>query len=125
VTWPAWPSVLLVIMAHEPRRFVDRVSYITSPGYGEGGNWRQDAGLPGGGPAAVITTLGVLRFAEPSKEMYLHSVHPGVTVEEVQAATGWELRIATDVSETPSPTDGELRLLRQFDPHGFWTGVPR
>jgi glutaconate CoA-transferase subunit B len=115
----------LIIMAHELRRFVDRVSYVTSPGYGEGGNWRQEVGLPGGGPAAVITTLGVLRFAEPSKEMYLHSVHPGVTVEEVQAATGWELRVATHVGETPPPTDDELRLLRQFDPQGFWTGVPR
>ncbi len=113
----------LAIMAHEPRRFVERVNYITSPGYGEGGTWRHDMGLTGGGPSAVITTLGILRFEEQSKEMYLHSVHPGVTVEEVQAATGWDLRITSDLQETPPPTADELRLLRQFDPQGFWTGA--
>lgn len=115
----------VVIMTHEPRRFVDRVSYVTSPGYGDGHTWRQDVGLPGGGPTAVITTLGVLRFETQSKEMYLHSVHPGVTVDDVQAATGWALRVAADVGATPPPTDDELRLLRHFDPQGFWTGTTR
>jgi glutaconate CoA-transferase subunit B len=114
---------LLIIMAHEPRRFVESVSYVTSPGYGNGGNWRQEVGLPGGGPSAVITTLGVLRFAEPTKEMYLHSVHPDVSVAEVRAATGWDLRVAAEVHQTPPPTEIELRLLRQFDPQGFWTGT--
>ena len=75
---------VLIIMAHEPRRFVDKVRYITSPGYGDG-NWRQEIGLPGGGPSAVITTLGILRFDELTKEMSLHSVHPGVSVAEVLA----------------------------------------
>jgi glutaconate CoA-transferase subunit B len=112
---------VLIIMAHEPRRFVDKVSYITSPGYGDGGNWRQQMELPGGGPSAVITTLGVLRFDAATKEMYLQSTHPGVSVAEVQAATGWELRIADDLHETPVPSAAELRLLRQFDPQGFWT----
>jgi glutaconate CoA-transferase subunit B len=112
---------VLIIMAHEPRRFVDRVAYITSPGYGDGGSWRQQRGLPGGGPSAVITTLGILRFDACTKEMYLHSVHPGVDVATVRAATGWELRIADDLHETPAPGAEELRLLRQFDPQGFWT----
>jgi glutaconate CoA-transferase subunit B len=112
---------VLVIMAHEPRRFVGKVSYVTSPGYGDGGNWRQKVGLSGGGPSAVITTLGVLRFEAQSREMYLHSVHPGVAVAEVKAATGWDLRVADSLHETPPPTDEELRLLRQFDPQGFWT----
>ncbi len=111
----------LAIMAHEPRRFVERVDYITSPGFGEGGTWREDVGLPGGGPSTVITTLGVLRFDATSKEMILHSVHPGVTVEDVKAATGWALQVATDVCETPPPTASELQLLRAFDPQGFWT----
>jgi glutaconate CoA-transferase subunit B len=112
---------VLVIMAHEPRRFVEKVGYVTSPGYGDGGNWRPEVGLSGGGPSAVITTLGVLRFEAQSREMVLHSVHPGVTVAEVKAATGWNLRVADSLHETPSPTDKELRLLRQFDPQGFWT----
>jgi glutaconate CoA-transferase subunit B len=114
---------VLIIMAHEPRRFVERVSYITSPGYGTGGRWRQETGLPGGGPSAVITTLGVLRFDDQTREMFLHSIHPGVTVAEVQAATGWNLRVAPDLHETSPPTDAELQLLRRFDPQGFWTGA--
>jgi glutaconate CoA-transferase subunit B len=112
---------VLIIMAHEPRRFVEKVGYVTSPGYGDGGNWRQKVGLSGGGPSAVITTLGVLRFEGQSKEMYLHSVHPGIAVAEVKAATGWDLRVADSLHATPPPTDEELRLLRQFDPQGFWT----
>jgi glutaconate CoA-transferase subunit B len=112
---------VLIIMAHERRRFVEKVGYVTSPGYGDGGNWRQKVGLSGGGPSAVITTLGVLRFEAHSKEMYLHSIHPGVTVAEVKAATGWDLRVAASLHETLPPTDEELRLLRQFDPQGFWT----
>ena len=113
---------VLIIMAHEPRRFVEQVGYCTSPGHGHGGTWRGDMGLPGGGPSAVITTLGVLRFEMSTKEMVLHRVYPGVTVQEVQAATGWALRVADDCQQTPPPTADELRLLRQFDPHGFWTG---
>jgi len=112
---------LLIVMAHQRRRFVEKVDYITSPGFGEGGDWRERVGLRGGGPSAVITTLGVLRFRRDSKEMYLASYHPGVTVEEIKANTGWELLVADDVYETPPPTAGELSILRQHDPEGFWT----
>ena len=112
----------IIIMKHEKRRFVEKVDYITSPGYGDGGNWRQRVGLPRGGPATVITTLGVLRFDPITKEMVLASVHPGVTVAEVRANTGWDLHVAAEVSETPIPTSTELTILHQFDPHGFWTG---
>lgn len=112
----------IIIMAHEKRRFVPRVDYITSPGYGDGPGWRARVGLPRGGPTAVITTLGVLRFAPDTCEMVLASVHPGVIVEQVVDATGWPLRVAPDVSETPEALAEELALLRRFDPHGFWTG---
>jgi glutaconate CoA-transferase, subunit B len=112
----------LIIMKHEPRRFVERVSYVTSPGYGDGPGWRERVGLPRGGPSTVITTLGVLRFDEESKEMVLTSVHPGVTVDEVKAATGWPLRIAANLAETPEPKGEALEILRRFDPQGFWTG---
>jgi glutaconate CoA-transferase subunit B len=78
-------------------------------------------GLRGGGPSAVITTLGVLRFRKDSKEMYLASCHPGVTVEEIKANTGWDLLMADDVHETPPPTAEELNILRRHDPQGFWT----
>ena len=111
----------IIIMKHEKRRFVEKVDYITSPGYGDGDNWRQQVGLPRGGPATVITTLGVLRFDTETKEMILASVHPGITIDEVKASTGWELRVADDVSETPIPTAAERDILRRFDPDGFWT----
>lgn len=113
----------IIIMAHEKRRFVPKVDYITSPGYGDGGNWRERVGLPRGGPSTVITTLGVLRFDPDSKEMMLNSTHPGVTVEEVLENTGWPLRAAANPAETPEPTEVELTMLRQFDPDGFWTGA--
>ncbi len=112
----------IIIMSHEKRRFVPRVDYITSPGYGDGGEWRQEVGLPRGGPSTVITTLCVLRFDPKSKEMVLASVHPGVSVEQVRANTGWPLKVASDLTETPTPTFDELTALRRFDPQGFWTG---
>ena len=112
----------IIIMSHEKRRFVPRVDYITSPGYGHGPGWRRSVGLPRGGPAAVITTLGVLRFDEKTREMELASVHPGVTVEDVIERTGWPLKISPDLSQTPEPTVEELDILREFDPDGFWTG---
>jgi glutaconate CoA-transferase, subunit B len=115
----------VVIMAHERRRFVERVDYITSAGHGTGGDWRARTGLPGGGPAAVITTLGLFRFDAATREMVLASVHPGATVDEVRAQTGWPLRLAADVAETPPPTVQELAMIRRFDPEGFWTGARR
>jgi len=69
----------------------------------------------------VITTLGVFRFHPDTGEMVLAHVHPGVTVEEVQAHTGWPLRLAPDLCPTPEPTPEELAVLRRFDPDGFWT----
>ncbi|MBI3075920.1 MAG: CoA-transferase [Deltaproteobacteria bacterium] len=112
---------LLIIMAHERRRFKARVDYVTSPGYGDGGDWRRRMGLPRGGPAAVITTLGVLRFDPEGGEMYLDACHPGVTPEQVQAATAWPLRVSPQVGVTLPPTEPELRIIRQYDPQGFWT----
>ena len=111
----------VTLMSHERRRLVDRVSYVTSPGHGDGPGWRQRLGLPGGGPAAVVTTLAVLRFPEGGGEAYLASVHPGHTVEEVQAETGWDLAVAPDVGTTPAPTEEELAQIRRLDPEGFWT----
>jgi glutaconate CoA-transferase subunit B len=111
----------IIIMTHQKRRFVPQVDYITSPGYGDGDNWRERVGLPRGGPSAVITTLGVLRFHPDTKEMVLAAVHPGVTVEHVLANTGWPLLVAGAVTTTPAPTAGELAIIRRFDPEGFWT----
>lgn len=111
----------IIIMKHERRRFVDKVSYITSPGFGDGRGWRENNGLMGGGPYAVITTKGILKFDSETKEMILDSVHPGVTVEEVIENTGWNLKSISKIKRTKPPSRFELRLIRKFDPNGFWT----
>jgi glutaconate CoA-transferase subunit B len=108
-------------MSHERRRLVERVSYVTSPGHGDGPGWRRRHGLLGGGPAAIVTTLGVLRFPEDGGEAYLASVHPGHGVNEVRDETGWALRVADDVAVTPAPSAEELAQVRRLDPDGFWT----
>ncbi len=112
---------LVVIMPHEKRRLVERVSYITSPGHGDGNGWRARVGLPRGGPSAVITTLCVLGFDATTGEAVLRSYHPGQSVESVRAETGWNLRVAPDARETPPPTEEELAIIRRYDPQGFWT----
>jgi glutaconate CoA-transferase subunit B len=112
----------IIIMNHEKRRFVPLVDYITSPGFGTGAGWRRKVGLPRGGPATVITTLGILQFDPQSREMMLVSVHPGVSVDTVKDDTGWPLQIADKLMETPKPTEKELNMLQRFDPQRYWTG---
>src|SRR5947209_9699206 len=103
---------LVSLMEHEPRRLRERVDFITSPGYGDGSReWRKRKGLVRGGPSAVITTLGVLRFDPSTHEAYLASYHPFTDPQEVQGRTGWTLRIAEDCQPTPPPSTDELRLI--------------
>ncbi|TAN32835.1 CoA-transferase [bacterium] len=112
----------VTLMSHERRRLVERVSYVTSPGHGDGTpGWRERNGLLGAGPAAVITTLCVLRFPEGGGEAYLASAHPGHSVDEIRRETGWELKVAAGVGKTSPPTEAELAAIRRFDPDGFWT----
>ena len=111
----------VVLLAHTRDRLVERVSYLTSPGYGEGNSWRRIRGLPArSGPSAIITSLSVIRFGADG-EAFLASVHPGVRVEEVLAATGWTLRVADKLAETAPPSQFELAVMREIDPNGFWT----
>ncbi len=109
-----------MLLEHSKRRLPERVAYITSPGNGDGPGWRQRVGLPRGGPAACITTKALLRFGEDG-QAYLASVHPGVTVEDVVANTGWALRVPANVAQTPPPTAEELAVIRDYDKQGFWT----
>ncbi len=111
---------LAVVLPHQPRRLPERVDYLTSPGYGTGADWRKRVGLPRGGPAVIITDLGVLRFNGESKEAELASCHPGCSPDEIVKATGWDLRFSDDLHETPSPTQEEISILRELDPEGFW-----
>ena len=102
----------IIIALHEKRRFPEKVDYITSPGWLEGRDSRQKAGLIRGGPSVVVTTKGVLRFRTDSKAMYLASYHPGLTAQAVADDTGFDLDIE-GATETPPPTPGELHILRE------------
>lgn len=110
----------VAMIDHTPQRLPQRVSYITSPGNGDGPGYRRRRGLPRGGPEAIITTKAVLRFGEDA-EAYLHSCHPKIAVEDVVASTGWELRVSEHITETPPPTEGELQAIRAYDKESFWT----
>lgn len=110
----------VALLEHSRHRLPERVSYITSPGNGDGAGWRKRVGLPRGGPAAVITSKCVLRFGEDG-EAFAASVHPGVTVEDVLADTGWKLKVGADVLNTPEPNQAELKAIREYDREGFWT----
>jgi glutaconate CoA-transferase subunit B len=111
----------IIIMNHERRRFIPKVQYVTSPGYGEGGKWREAQGLSGGGPSRVITSMGIFAFELETREMILTSNHPGVSVEQIKNETGWPLRIAPDARETEPPSKDELAVVRKYDPKRVWT----
>src|SRR5712692_1497963 len=120
---------LAIIMQHDRHRLRERVDFVTSPGYGypneqgpAGTAWRKRVGLPRGGPAALITTLGVFTFDPENGEALLLSYHPGTTIEKVQEQTGWKLRLAVDCVETVPPGAQELKVIREYDPNGVWTG---
>jgi glutaconate CoA-transferase subunit B len=112
---------MIVAMKHEKRRFVNRVDFVTSPGFLSGGDSRRAAGLTAGGMFRVVTNLGLLGFDEGAKRMKLLALHPGVAPEQVQENTGFELLIDADLPITDPPTDNELAVLRHLDPDRLYT----
>ena len=111
----------LFVNEHSPRIFVERCDFVSTVGWAGGGaDARRRLGLPGGGPRYCITPLAVMDFDEQSKRMRLFSVHPGVSVEQVRAQTGFELMVPSRVPVTPLPTAEELAILRgRVDPQGL------
>ncbi|WP_027000640.1 CoA-transferase subunit beta [Eisenibacter elegans] len=105
----------LVVMRQSPRSFVDKVDFITSAGYLDGGDARQALGIRGEGPVAIITDLGILKPDPVSKEFVLTHTHPGVTVAEVRAQTGWDLKVAPHLATTESPDAHYLHTLRTLN----------
>lgn len=117
----AYSGRTFIILPHDLRIFVEKVDFISAVGYGDGPGYREKYGLKGGGPAKVFTTKAVLGFHPESKRMVLESVHPGVTVEDVVANTGFELIIPDHVNETAAPTAEELQIIRtQIDPKSYY-----
>jgi len=112
---------MIVAMKHEKRRFVRAVDFVTSPGFLIGNNSRRDAGLIAGGMYRVVTDLGMLGFEADSKRMELLAVHPGITADQVQQNTGFELLVAPDLPTTDPPAEDELAVLRHLDPDRVYT----
>jgi len=110
-TWAALGRTI-VFIRHERRRFVERLDYLTTPGYLDGPGGRERAGYRHGGPGCVISDQALLRFDETSKEMCLARYYPGTTPEEVQAHTGFPLDLSR-AAPLDQPTAEELRILRQ------------
>jgi glutaconate CoA-transferase subunit B len=109
---------LLIMAAHERKRFAEKVSYISSPGYLEGGAARSRFGFPGGGPSAIVTTLGILRPNAKTKEFELAAWFPFSSIEEIKANTGWDLKVSAEAHIAAAPTEIELAALRQVDETG-------
>ncbi len=103
-----------VVMAQTARSFVERVDFITSFGFGEGGDHRQRLGLRTAGPTRVITDLCLMEPDPVTKELTVVSIHEGVTQPQVSAATGWPVRFAAPMATTPPPTADELTMLRDL-----------
>jgi len=108
----------LIMASHESRRFMERVDYVSSPGYLDGGDARKKAGFVGGGPSAIISTLGILRPNPETKEFFLDAYFPFTSVEEIKDSTGWHLKVSPDVKQVPEPSERELKNLREVDATG-------
>ena len=105
---------IFITMSHSKRAFVEKLDFVTSLGHGQGGDDRKKLGVTTDGPTKVITDLCVLEPDAVTKELTVASLHPGVTREQVIAATGWKIKFAAKVGETPPPTDKELKVLREL-----------
>ena len=103
---------IFIIMAQGKRSFVDKLDFITSLGFGEGGDHRERLGVKTKGPTKLVTDLCVFEPDPTTKEMTVVTIHPGVTREQIQENTGWTVRYADKVTETPAPTAKELEELR-------------
>jgi glutaconate CoA-transferase, subunit B len=112
---------MIVAMRHEKRRFVEKVDFITSPGWIRGDETRRESGLPAGGMHRVVTDLAVFGFDEKTRRMKVLALNPGVTRDEVQDNTGFGLVFDDDLGTTAPPSSHELAVLRELDPQRLYT----
>jgi glutaconate CoA-transferase subunit B len=104
-----------IVMRQSPRAFVAKLDFVTSLGFGDGGDHRRRLGVATAGPTMVVTDLAVLGPEEGTNELVVTALHPGATREQVVAATGWPIRFAAAVDETAPPTADELEVLRALN----------
>ena len=113
----------IIIVRQDKRRFVDKVDFLTTPGYLDGPGARERAGLPEEtGPYRVISQLGVYGFDQATKRLQLLALHPGVTVQDIQANSSFEILIPDEIQTTRPPSEEERRLLHEIDPTGMAIG---
>ncbi len=115
---------VLVVTNHDKRRFTEKLDFMTTPGYLTGPGARETAGLsPETGPYRVITDLAIMGYHDETKRMQVLSLHPGVTLEQVQENTGFQIHAIESVETTLPPNEDELRILREeVDPHRYIIG---
>jgi glutaconate CoA-transferase, subunit B len=113
---------VIIVTAHEKRRFVPKVDFVTSPVWLDGGDARRRAGLFFGGVSRVVTTLGIFGFDSATRRMRVEALHPGVSRAQVEEHTGFPLLDAAEVTQTPPPTADELDMLRALDPERRFLG---
>lgn len=106
---------VLIILKQSARSFVDKLDFVTSVGHGEGGDSRKRLGLPGAGPVGIITDLCIMEPEADSNEFVVTTLHPGVSREQVTAATGWAVRFADELVYSEEPTEVELTALRELE----------
>jgi glutaconate CoA-transferase subunit B len=112
----------IIIIRHEARKLNEMVSFVTSPGYLQGGRGREKAGLRGG-PSRVITDKAVFGFDPESKRMRLESIHPNITLEDVLSNMNFEPIVPGELPVTAPPTAEQVRLIREeIDPEGMYSG---
>ena len=106
---------VFVILRHAARAFVEKVDFVTSFGHGQGGSSaRDELGMKTKGPTLVVTDLCLMRPDPATKELVVTSIHQGATRDQIVGRTGWPVRFAEHVEQTPPPTDDELRVLREL-----------
>ncbi|MBO9178297.1 MULTISPECIES: CoA-transferase subunit beta [unclassified Rhizobium] len=111
----------VIIARADPKRFVEKLNYLTTPGFLSGPGAREAAGLPGSGPVKVITDLGILGFDPKTKRMRLEETYPGIDAACVQKAIGFSLESYADTRVATLPTDTQIQLLKtQIDPNGMY-----
>ena len=105
---------IFIIMAQGKRSFVDKLDFVTSIGHVSGGDSRAKLGVKTKGPTKLITDMAIWAPDPETKEMTVVSIHPGVTRAQIQENTGWTVKFAATVEETPAPTAKELEVLREL-----------
>ena len=103
-----------IILKHSPRAFVEKLDFVTSSGYVDVADHEGARAKRGRGPTVVITDLGVLNSDPATRELVLTALHPGVALDQVRIATGWQLKVAPKLEVTPAPTACELSALRDL-----------